>query len=416
MKFTIQYFDRKASRIVRMIRLLRISPLLGGLILGFYTDCSPAAPPPDRTNQFGLDLLSQLIGAHGDHNIVISPFSLELALGMVYAGSSGLGARELSRVVGFVPHEDSKEVFFPGMKLASDLPPEITLKIANGLWCDSSTRLRPTFEAKIKDLFHPEIQFGNLSTPETMKAINDWVANATEGHITGLLQQPPKPPLVLIDAVYFKGAWEKPFPAAQNLSSQFNREKLGPCQVTMMRRSLSAPYLATDDFQAIKLPYSGRGLEMVLVLPDKETDLTAVVQKLRAGSWKDTLAEFSEDSGSITLPRFKVSYHDSLVGPLTELGIKAIFNPSRDFALMFDDPRQFFVSGLIQQSYLTVDENGSEAAAATEIQMEATAMRRQRLKPFNLVFDRPFLFAIVDDESGQLLFAGVLRDPETAKL
>jgi serine protease inhibitor len=83
---------------------------------------------------------------------------------------------------------------------------------------------------------------------------------------------------------------------------------------------------------------------------------------------------------------------------------------------MFDDPRQFFVSELIQQSYLTVDENGSEAAAATEVQMEATAMRRQRLKPFNLVLDRPFLFAIVDDESGQLLFAGVLCDPAQAKL
>jgi serine protease inhibitor len=141
-----------------------------------------------------------------------------------------------------------------------------------------------------------------------------------------------------------------------------------------------------------------------------------VAQKLRTTSWKQTLAEFSEASGSITLPRFKVSYRDSLIAPLTELGIKTIFNPSRDFAPMFDDPRQFFVSGLIQQSYLTVDENGSEAAAATEVQMEATAMRRQRLKPFNLVLDRPFLFAIVDDESGQLLFAGVLCDPAQAKL
>jgi serine protease inhibitor len=416
MKFTIQYFDRKASRIVRIIRLLRISPLLGGLILGFCPHSSPAAPPDDRTNQFGFALLSQLIAAHAEENVVISPFSLELALGMLYAGCTGIGAQELSRVIGFVPQDDTQEVFFPGMKLYANLPPAITLKVANGLWCDSSTRLRPTFEAKIKDLFHPEIQAGDLSTPETMKAINDWVAKATEGRITGLLQTPPKPPLVLIDAVYFKGAWERPFSSAQSFASQFHREKNGPCAVTMMKRSMAAPYLATDDFQAIKLPYNGNALEMVLILPDKEADLTVVAQKLRTTSWKQTLAEFSEASGSITLPRFKVSYRDSLIAPLTELGIKTIFNPSRDFAPMFDDPRQFFVSGLIQQSYLTVDENGSEAAAATEVQMEATAMRRQRLKPFNLVLDRPFLFAIVDDESGQLLFTGVLRDPETAKL
>jgi serpin B len=399
-----------------MIHLLRFSLLLGGVILGFGPNSSPAAPPGDRTNQFGFALLSQVIAAHGEDNVVISPFSLELALGMVYAGCTGIGAQELSRVVGFVPQDDSQEVFFPGMTLSANLPPTITLKIANGLWCDSSTRLRPTFEAKIKDLFHPEIQSGDLPTPETMKAINEWVAKATDGRITGLLQQPPKPPLVLINAVYFKGAWQKPFSAAQNFASQFHREKSGPCGVTMMRSSLAAPYLATDDFQAIKLPYNGSALEMVLILPEKETNLTAVAQKLRTTSWKDTLAEFSEASGSITLPRFKVSCRDSFVAPLMELGIKAIFNPSRDFTPMFDDPRQFFVSGLIQETYLKVDENGSEAAAATEVQMAATAMRRQRLKPFNLVFDRPFLFAIVDDESGQLLFTGVLRDPEKAKL
>ena len=149
---------------------------------------------------------------------------------MVYAGSSGVGAQELSRVIGFVPQDDPQDVLFPGMKLYANLPPTITLKIANGLWCDSSTRLRPTFEAKIKDLFHPEIQAGDLSTRETMKAINDWVAKATEGRIAGLLQPPPKPPLVLIDAVYFKGAWEKPF----SCSSKF-RQSIPPAKEWALR-------------------------------------------------------------------------------------------------------------------------------------------------------------------------------------
>ena len=415
MKLTIQYFDRKASGIVRFIRLLRFSPFLGSLILGFAPETSPAAPAGDQTNRFGLALLSQLMAIQNDQNIVISPFSLDLALGMVYAGCSGASAHELSRVIGFVPQDDSKEVLFPGMKLSSNLPPAITLRIANALWCDSSTRLRSTFAARVKDLFHPEIQSGNLETPETMKAINNWVAQATDGRITDLLQQPPKPPLILIDAVYFKGAWEKPFSVAQDFPSQFHRDIGGPSEVTMMKRSLSAPYLATDDFQAIKLPYDGGALEMVLILPDKATDLAALVQRLRDASWKNTLTEFSEASGSITLPKFKVSYRNSLIAPLTELGIKAIFQPSGDFAPMFEDPHKFFVSGLIQQVYIRVDENGSEAAAATEVQIQATAMLRPRLTPFNLVLDRPFLFAIVDDDSGQLLFVGVLRDPEKAK-
>ena len=111
-----------------------------------------------------------------------------------------------------------------------------------------------------------------------------------------------------------------------------------------MKRSLSAPYLATDDFQAIKLPYNGGGLEMVLILPDKAIDLAPLCKSFTPLPGKSTLAEFSEASGSITLPQFKVSFRDSLVSPLTELGIKAIFEPSPDFAPMFDDARKFFVS------------------------------------------------------------------------
>jgi serine protease inhibitor len=433
--FTIQYFDRKATRIVRLINLLQLPALIGGLILSFGMNICPAAPDDakglpraqssrlpqaetdaDRTNLFGISLLVKLMAAGSEENIVISPFSLELALGMVYAGCSGTSADELSRIVGFSPKTDSQEILFPGMKPSSAFPPGITLKVANSLWCDRSARLQPTFEAKVKDLFDPQVKSVDLETADTMRAINDWVAKATENRITDLILQPPKPPLVLIDAVYFKGAWEHPFSATQDSPTQFNRERGGPCQVTMMKRGLSAPYLETDDFQAVKLPYIGGGLEMLLVLPARAAGLSTVLEKLSRGSWKQTNDKFSEASGTISLPRFKATFRDSLVSPLTQLGIRAIFEPSKDFAPMFEDPRKFYVSNIIQQTYLRVDENGSEAAAATEVQIVASAMRRLTVKPFNLVFDHPFLFAIIDDQSGQLIFAGVLRDPDQAKL
>jgi serine protease inhibitor len=415
-RLTIQYFDRNASPIVRMIKVLCFPPFLGALILNFGIDSCPAAPSAAHSNLFGISLLVKLMAERSDENIVISPLSLELALGMVYAGCTGTSADELRNVVGFSPQTGSQEVRVPGMDLVSSLPPTITLKIANSLWSDPSTKLRPTFESKVKDLFGAEIQSTDLQTPGAMKAINDWVAKATENRITDLIQKPPKPPLVLIDAVYFKGAWENAFPAGQDFPAQFSRKHGGPCQVTMMKRSLSAPYLETDDFQAIKLPYTGGGLEMVLILPAKGTDLGAVVQRLSNASWKSTIDQFTAGSGTISLPRFKATFRDSLIDPLAQLGIKAIFEPSADFAPMFEDPRKFFVSNIIQQTYLRVDEKGSEAAAATAVQIEASAMRAAPKKPFNLVFDRPFLFAITDDQSGQLLFAGVLCDPDQAKL
>jgi len=414
MKITIQYFDRKARGIVRMINLLRFSPIFGGLIFGFGVDSCPGAPASDQSNSFGVSLLAKLMTSN-QGNLVISPFSLQLALAMVYGGCTGKSAEELARFVGFARQTDSQNVLFPGMTLYSNLPQTITLKIANSLWCDRSTHLRPTFEAKVKDRFGAEVQSADLETAGTMKAINDWVAKATEGKIVDLLQAPPKPPLVLIDAVYFKGAWEYPFSAAQNFSDQFHRENNGPCDVTMMKRGLSAPYLTTDGFQAVKLPYNGSALSMVLILPDKETSLAALVRKL-TGAWKSSMDDFVETPGTITLPRFKVTARESLVDPLKALGVEAIFNPSKDFTPMFTDTRNFYVSSILQQAYLRVDENGSEAAAATEIQMEATAMRRVAPKPFDLVFDRPFLFAIVDNASRQIVFIGVLRDPEQAKL
>jgi serine protease inhibitor len=411
-----------------MINLLRFPFVLGVLILSLGLNSCPAEPGravglakaepgrADQINLFGVSLLVKLMADRSEENIVISPFSLELALGMVYAGCSGNSADELRRVVGFGPQTGPREVLFPGMALYSALPSTITLKIANSLWCDRSAKLRPAFEAKIKDLFNPEIQSVDLETAGSMKAINDWVAKATENRITDLIQKPPRPPLVLINAVYFKDAWEHAFPASQNFSAQFDRENGGPCQVTMMKRGLSAPYLQTDDFQAVKLPYAGGRLEMLLILPGKGTGLGAVVQRLSTGSWKQTMDQFTEAPGTISLPRFKATYRDSLVSPLTKLGMKAVFEPSTDFAPMFEDIRKFFVSDIIQQTYLRVDENGSEAAAATEVQIEASAIRRPINKPFNLVFDHPFLFAIMDDQSGQLLFAGVLRDPDQAKL
>jgi serine protease inhibitor len=436
-RFTIQHFDRKASRIVRMINFLRFSAVLECLILSVGMNSGPAelrgaslASLPlaaaggsgneeaasDQTNGFGIALLRQLIADQPDENIVISPFSLELALGMVYTGCTGSSADELSRLVGFSRQTGSPSALFPGMASYSSLPPTITLKVASSLWCDRSIKLQPGFATKVKDLFNPEIQSIDLETNDAMKAINDWVAKATEDRIIDLIQKPPKPPLVLINAVYFKGAWEHAFSAAQNSPAQFNREKGGVCQVTMMKRGLSAPYLETNDFQAIKLPYAGGRVEMLLILPGKENGLGAVLQRLSNGSWRQTMDQFTETPGTISLPRFKATYRDSLVVPLTQLGVKALFEPSTDFAAMFEDNRKFFVSNIIQQTYLRVDETGSEAAAATEVQIEASAIRRPIKKPFNLVFDHPFLFAILDGQSGQLLFAGVLFDPSQAKL
>jgi serine protease inhibitor len=400
-----------AENLSKMLVVFRLAPILG--VLFFFPEVaeSSIATSSDRPNTFGIEVLNKLAG-NGSDNAVISPFSLELALGMVYIGGTGVTARELSKAVGFGPPDASP--LFPGMGLLSQMPSKVILKIANSLWCDDSAHLRTSYVGDVKARFGAEVNSVKLPTDAAMHRINDWVATATDHKITDLLQQPPQPPLVLIDAVYFKGAWEYPFSKQNDFPGIFHREDGSTCETTMMKQSLSAPYLETDNFQAIQLGYIESRLGMVLVLPLPGTSVGAVLQGFKVNSWNETLDRFASRNGTVVLPRFKITYRSSLVKVLPTLGLRALFEPSRDFAGIFNDPRKFYVSDILQETFLRVDEEGSEAAAATGVQMRATAMRP--IKPFELTFDRPFLFAIVDNKSGQMLFVGLLRDPDKAKL
>jgi serine protease inhibitor len=394
-----------------MLSIVRLAPFLGVIFFFFEVVDRSVATSSDRPNTFGFEILNKLAG-NGSDNAVVSPFSLELALGMVYIGSSGATARQLSKEVGFGPPDTSP--LFPGMGLLSQVPPKVTLKIANSVWSDSSTRLRDSYVADVKARFGAEVNSVNLPTSEAMHRINDWVATATAHKINDLLQEPPHPPLVLIDAVYFKGAWQYPFPRQNDFPGIFHREDGSTCEATMMKQDLSAPYLETDNFQGVQLGYRDSRLAMVLVLPLPGISVGAVLQSFKMNQWNETLDRFASRNGTVILPRFRLIYRRSLVKALATLGLNQLFEPSRDFTGIFSDPRKFYVSEVLQETFLRVDEEGSEAAAATGIQIRASAMRA--VKPFELTFDRPFLFAIVDNKSGQILFVGVMRDPDKAKL
>ena len=400
-----------AGNLSKILILVRLAPIVGVLVFSPQVADSSIATTSDRPNTFGIEILNKLAG-NGTDNAMVSPFSVELALGMVYVGSTGVTARELSKAIGFGPPDTSP--LFPGMGLLSQGSSKIVLKVANSLWCDSSTRLRDSYVEDVKARFGADVNSVDLPTDAAMRRINNWVTTATDQKITDLLKQPPQPPLILIDAVYFKGAWEYPFSRQNNFTGIFHREDGSTCEVTMMKQNLSAPYLETDNFQAVQLGYIDSRLGMVLVLPFPGTSVGAVLQSFKVNSWNETLDRFASRNGTVTLPRFKVTYRSSLVKVLATLGLRALFEPSRDFAGIFNEPRKFYISDILHETFLRVDEEGSEAAAATGIQMRATAMRP--IKPFQLTFDRPFLFAIVDNNSGQILFVGVLRDPDKAKL
>jgi serpin B len=373
---------------------------------------------PDDANRFGFRLLSQLIESEPQkRNFVVSPLSLQLALAMTYAGAEGPTATAIANALGW--NGATRERLLAAQSglqnSLSDPGKDVELRIANALWVDESIRLQPEFRRDIKQLFNSEVFSRHFGSPEIVQDINGWVEKQTAGKISELLARPPSPPLLLVDAVYFKAPWWSPFaPHASNAQPFFVKDG-PPVEVIMMHKVASFPYLKSDAFEALRLPYAGDRLGLVLFLPGNESSANDLIQRLSERSWSEFQKGFQSAECNLAVPRFKITYDAVLNEPLKRLGMKQPFNPqTADFRRMLADTRPVYIERVFHKTFLRVDEAGSEAAAATSVAIVASV--RPALKLINITFDRPFVFAIVDNRTQAILFIGLLGDPNSAKL
>jgi serpin B len=216
--------------------------------------------------------------------------------------------------------------------------------------------------------------------------------------------------VILANAIYFKGKWDRPFDKQATKDHAFNVLPGGtPKPVPMMWQHGRFNYQQGDGFQAVRLPYAGEHLQMYLFLPDTNSSPTKLLADLNANTWRDKiLPKFQDKKGTLALPRFKLDYDVILNDPLKALGMRQAFSNRADFSAMADEP--LFVSEVKQKSFVEVNEEGTEAAAVTTVTMLAGAVQRPA-KPFEMIVDRPFLFVIGDDQTKSILFMGVIYDP-----
>jgi serine protease inhibitor len=367
---------------------------------------------PDRWNTFGFNLLQKL-ETREQRNLLISPASIELALGMAYAGASGETAQAMSRTLGI--DSSSREAAlreFAGLAATLENPgPGITLKLANAAWIDESVRLNEKYSADLAEIFKTKLETARFDDPATISRINDWVSSATEGKINHLLEDPPSPPMFLANAVYFHASWESPFPKQSTKEQPFYASDGTKLNVEMMKQKASFRYAKGKKYAVVALPYVDDRFAMYCFLPDKGVD--PLVEELKKSSWSEFSAALRLTEGSVALPKFKCEYGAGIQKELTELGLGIAFDARRaEFTRMVDGPRRFYIGSVIHKAFLEVDEEGSTAAAVTGIQMRATAMMRPN-DEFNLVFDRPFVAAIVDEKTGTILFLGLIEKPKS---
>lgn len=355
---------------------------------------------------FAAQMYHQLGGAK-EGNLFFSPYSISAALGMVYAGARGKTAQEIKTALSFQVNQSGLGLAFKGLnKELTDAAHKTQqkLNIANALVLTGGN-VSLSYKNMLKEDYEAEFFSGGL------EVINSWVARKTEGKIEKILENlNPNSICVILNAVYFKGIWESRFPKAGTREAPFTVSPKQVVRVPLMHQKGSFRLLPDDGFEAVSLPYKGKGLSMVVFLPNEGTGLAAFEKKLGPTNLKDWLEKLDRQEPqnmNLYLPRFTFETGYDLVSPFKRLGMKEAFGPGADFGGMGWGKGAIWIGQVKHKAFVDVNEEGTEAAAATAVEMITKAMRQDP----EFRADHPFVFVIRDNHSGAILFMGRVVDP-----
>jgi serine protease inhibitor len=384
------------------------------------SSAKPKADTPPAANalaqpyaQFGFDVLRQLAAQCPDANIFISPTSIAVALAMTSNGATGATQSAILKTL----HADTQslDAFNAANRdLAQQISQitEVQLSIANALWLQQGMPVNPAFQQTLQASYEAQaetIDFRNSTAPQT---INAWVAKHTNDRIEHLIDQiDPLTVAMLTNAIVFKGKWTIQFDPKATQPHEFKSPNSVPIQVPMMQNSAEYAYYAdAKGLQAIRLPYADRTFAMYVVLPQDSDQMQSFLNQLTSDTFTALVSSLRSQRGTIELPRFTLDYSATLNDVLRKLGMGIAFSDHANFEAIRKSPR-IQISEVRHASFLKVDEEGTEAAAATSVGMRAMAARIEP-PPFHMIVDHPFFLAIRDERNGQLLFTGTIAKPE----
>jgi serpin B len=389
------------------------APLCAAVAAGPVEKVSPAVVKGN--NEFAFDLYHHLTDKPG--NLFLSPYSISTALAMTSAGARGKTAEQMEAVLRFPPQAELhaafatliNEINAPGANRGYQL------STANALWGAKGYPFRPEFLKLARDNYKAELtNLDFAGDPEgARQTINRWVEKETQDKIKDLIAQgvlTSATRLVLTNAIYFKGTWAAPFKKNLTRDEPFRTPGGAKPKVPLMNQTAEFGYMETDDFQALELPYAGKELATLVLLPKKD-DVGGLEKKLSSRLVTDVVKKLVRQEVVVHLPRFKSTSEFELSAALSAMGMPLAFSRQADFSGLTDSQEPLQLGLVIHKAFVDVNEEGTEAAAATAVGVRATAMV-VRPKP-TPVFraDRPFVYMIRDVRNGSVLFLGRLADP-----
>jgi len=383
-------------------------------ICGMVTAPAEQQKISQADNAFAFKLLGELAKQLPPENIFISPYSAATALQMVASGSAGSTKTEMEAVME-TSGLSSAQVGSGNLAIATSLNTGISnvaLTTANAVWYQQGFVVNSNFIAHVRQAFGATFDPLNFADPASVDVINRWAHDQTHGRIDhiadGMIDANTR--LYLANAVYFKAKWADPFKPSATIDQPFYLRTGGQVNAHMMGKSGAFAYQRGPDYEAVRLPYENKNLAMYVFLPDTNSSPEKLLSRFSGDGWQRTVKPgFTSKSGILKLPRFKFDYTIKLNDALMTMGMKAAFSmASADFSGI---GHELFISGLLQKAFIEVKEEGTEAAAVTVIAIAGRAMVRPPADFFNMVVDRPFLFLIEDNQTGVILFMGMVFDP-----
>ena len=378
--------------------------------------------------EFALDLHGRLTAAGDADNVFVSPYSVSVALAMTYAGAGGDAEAAMRETLGFSPGEETHLAFAElqdrlDARTTADAGPgseadeieAFRLDVANALWGEAEYRFSEDYLGLIEQYYEGgfnEANFANDHEAERER-INQWVSNATEGRIEELIPEnglSPQTVLVLTNAIYFLAGWRHAFDPGDTTDATFTALDGTESAVPMMEQSLRTEYADLPDTQVIELPYVGGEVSMVLIVPD-EGAFEAIEAELSGPTLFGAFEALGAADGDLRMPRFEYDFDAELRDVLGELGMEAALGPGADFSNMVESGGGPGIDDVFHKAFVSVDEEGTEAAAATAVDM----VESQPPESFDLTLDRPFLFCIRDRPTDAVLFFGRVTDAGAAR-
>jgi len=406
---------------------------LASLLVGACGDGSPIGPVDEipglpralslneellvkAGNDFAFRFLDQVYRSVPDSNLFLAPLSASMALGMTMNGASGTTFDEMRTTLGFgsMSLGQINEGYRDLIQLLLTLDASVEMGIGNSIWYREGFPVRADFLDRTRSYFDAEVSALDFANPAAADIINSWVRGETKGKIEEIVEAPIDAATImfLINAIYFKGDWTHRFPKDKTTQATFTGESGATGAVPLMELADTLLYAETQSYQAVDLPYGGKAFSMTLLLPRSNVPMKELIESLTPAVWGQIVASLRPKMGTVHLPRFRMEWERELKDNLKAMGMQVPFGGLADFSGLSYEAvqRGVYISKVKQKTFVNVDEEGTEAAGVTSVEL------RELGNPDRFVFraDRPFLFVIRERFTETILFAGILVEPPRA--